>query len=309
MNASRNETMQTSFRDRLYAAGLLFPSGVDGLVGRSGAFEAIFTGLEAAITRAGIADKPEVMRFPPAMPQKVFERSGYMKNFPHLAGIVHCFCGDDRDHHALLEKMARGEDWLDKREPAGIVLTPAACYPVYPVLAQRGALQPGGHLVDVQSFCFRHEPSLEPTRMQFFRQREYVRIGTQDEVLAFRADWMERGQALVDSLALPCKVDVANDPFFGRAGKLMAESQRVQNLKFELLIPINDGAEPTACVSFNYHQTYFGDTWNIVNADGTTAHTACCGFGMERLVLAMLRHHGLDPALWPSGVRDILDLR
>lgn len=298
--------MQTSFRDRLYAAGLVFPLGVDGLVGHNGTFEAILAGLEAAITRAGAADKPEVMRFPPGMSQKTFERSGYMKNFPQLAGIVHCFCGDDRDHQALLGKLATGEDWLDKQEPTGIVLTPAACYPVYPVVAQRGALQPGGHLVDVQSYCFRHEPSLEPTRMQLFRMREYVRIGTQDEVLAFRADWMARGQAFVDSLQLPCEVDVANDPFFGRAGKLMAESQRVQNLKFELLIPVNDDAGSTACLSFNYHQTYFGDTWNMVNADGTAAQTACCGFGMERLTLAMLRHHGLDPAQWPAGVRKTL---
>jgi seryl-tRNA synthetase len=298
--------MQTTFRSQLYAAGLLFPTGVDGLVGRNGVFEAIFTGLETAITRAGLVDRPEVMRFPPAMAQQTFERSGYMKNFPHFAGTVHCFCGDDKAHHQLLGKMAKGEDWMDRQAPADIVLTPAACYQVYPIVAQRGTLNPGGHLVDVQSYCFRHEPSLEPTRMQLFRMREYVRIGTEEEVLAFRADWIERGQAFVDSLQLPYEVDVANDPFFGRAGKLMADSQRMQNLKFELLIPVNDGAGPTACLSFNYHQTYFGDTWGMTNADGTVAQTACCAFGMERLVLAMLRHHGFDPALWPAPVKQTL---
>jgi seryl-tRNA synthetase len=83
---------------------------------------------------------------------------------------------------------------MDKQAPADIVLTPAACYQVYPIVAQRGTLNPGGHLVDVQSYCFRHEPSLEPTRMQLFRMREYVRIGTEEEVLAFRADWIERGR-------------------------------------------------------------------------------------------------------------------
>lgn len=298
--------MQTTFRSQLYAAGLLFPTGVDGLVGRNGVFEAIFTGLETAITRAGLIDKPEVMRFPPAMAQQTFERSGYMKNFPHFAGTVHCFCGDDKAHHQLLGKMAKGEDWMDKQAPADIVLTPAACYQVYPIVAQRGTLNPGGHLVDVQSYCFRHEPSLEPTRMQLFRMREYVRIGTEEEVLAFRADWIERGQAFVDALQLPYEVDVANDPFFGRAGKLMADSQRMQNLKFELLIPVNDGAGPTACLSFNYHQTYFGDTWGMTNADGTVAQTACCAFGMERLVLAMLRHHGFDPSQWPAAVKQTL---
>ena len=38
------------------------------------------------------------------------------------------------------------------------------------------------------------------------------------------------------------------------------------------------------------------------------AQTACCAFGMERLVLALLRHHGFDPAEWPAGVRAALEL-
>ena len=77
--------MQTSFRSRLIAEGILFPTGIDGLWGRNGTFERVFDGLEHAITQAGLADKPEVMRFPPAMAQKTFEKSGYMKNFPHFA--------------------------------------------------------------------------------------------------------------------------------------------------------------------------------------------------------------------------------
>ena len=300
--------LQTSFRTRLIDAGILFPTGIDGLWGRNGTFEAIFDGLERAITAAGLKDRPEVMRFPPAMAQKTFEKSGYMKNFPHFAGTVHCFCGDDRAHHKLLDQMEKGEDWMGAQQPADLVLTPAACYSVYPIVAARGPLKEGGHLVDVASYCFRHEPSLEPTRLQLFRMREYVRIGTPDEVLAFRQDWMERGQAFARSLELPFEVDVANDPFFGRAGKLLADNQRMQNLKFELNVPVNSEDKPTACLSFNYHMTYFGDTWGIRTADGGVAQTACCAFGMERLVLALLRHHGFDPAEWPAGVRAALEL-
>jgi len=300
--------MQTSFRQRLIAEGILFPTGVDGLFGRDGRFEAVFDGIDRAITAAGLGDGAEVMRFPPAMAQQTFEKSGYMKNFPHFAGTVHCFCGDDRAHHQLMAQMARGEDWMGDQQPADLVLTPAACYAVYPIVAQRGTLGDDGHLVDVSSYCFRHEPSLEPTRMQLFRMREYVRIGTPAQVLAFREDWMRRGQAFATALGLPFEVDVANDPFFGRVGKLMADNQREQALKFELLVPVNDGLGPTACLSFNYHMTYFGDTWDIRTADGAPAQTACVAFGMERLVLAMLKHHGLDPARWPLSVRETLAL-
>ena len=142
--------------------------------------------------------------------------------------------------------------------------------------------------------------------MQMFRQREYVRIGSPEQVVAFRRHWMEKAPQLVAMLGLPYEVDVANDPFFGRAARMLKASQRDQELKFELLIPINEGSKPTACISFNYHQDHFGRGWDIEQADGTVAHTACVGFGMERLTLALFRHHGLDVEGWPRPVRDAL---
>jgi seryl-tRNA synthetase len=294
------------FLDQLIGHGLLIPSGIDGLYGRSGAFESVVDGLEAAITRAGRGDGAEVMRFPPGLNRVQFERSDYMKTFPHFAGTVHCFCGGEPEHREILRCIETGEDWTGQQQASDIVLTPAACYPVYPVIAARGALPEAGALVDVMSYCFRHEPSLEPTRLQMFRMREYVFIGSPDQVLAFRAGWLERGQAMVRGLALPHEIDVANDPFFGRAGKVMANSQRELALKFELLVPVNSREAPTACLSFNYHLDHFGRVWDIKLPDGGVAHTACVGFGLERLTMALLRHHGLDIAAWPDAVRATL---
>jgi hypothetical protein len=36
------------------------------------------------------------------------------------------------------------------------------------------------------------------------------------------------------------------------------------------------------------------------------AHTACLGFGLERITLALLRTHGLDVSTWPAAVREEL---
>ena len=63
------------------------------------------------------------------------------------------------------------------------------------------------------------------------------------------------------------------------------------------------GEEPTAVASFNYHQDHFASIYGLTLADGAGAHTACLGFGQERIVLALLRTHGLDPATWPAEVR------
>ena len=47
-------------------------------------------------------------------------------------------------------------------------------------------------------------------------------------------------------------------------------------------------------------------TFGIRLADGGVAHTACLGFGEERIVLALLRAHGLDTDDWPADVRERL---
>ena len=295
-----------TYLEALLAAGLLIETGVQGLYGRSAVFEGIADGLNAAITRIGADQQAEVLRFPPAIGQTDFETSEYLKSFPQLAGTVHSFCGDERGHRRLLARLEDKQDWTDQQAPTGVVLTPAACYPIYPIIAKRGLLPEGGKVVDVLSYCYRHEPSLEPTRMQLFRQREYVCLGSPERIVAFRELWMERGQKLGRDLQLPLEVDIANDPFFGRGGKIVADSQREQKLKFELLIPINDGASPTACMSFNYHMDHFGALWHIGQADGHIAHTGCVGFGIERLVLALLKHDGLDPDRWPQAVRETL---
>ncbi|WP_245408441.1 amino acid--[acyl-carrier-protein] ligase [Zhengella mangrovi] len=298
--------MQTSLLDRLLTAGHLIETGVDGLYGRSGAFEDVIARFEGLVDRYGGGENAEAIRFPPGMNRQYFEKSGYMKSFPQLAGTVHAFCGCDLDHMSLLKCMDEGEDWTGQQQATDIVLTPAACYPLYPTIAKRGPLPMAGGLYDLQSYCFRHEPSTDPARQQLFRMREYVRMGTEHDVTEFRQLWMDRGLAIMDEVGLDVEIDVANDPFFGRAGKLMANNQRDQNLKFELLIPVTSTVNKTACMSFNYHQDAFGTKWGLTLEDGSTAHTACVGFGLERIALALFAKHGLETAEWPQDVRKAL---
>ena len=295
-----------AYMRELVREGLLIPSGVPGVVGRGGAFEDVLQRFDAFVTRAGAAEHATVMRFPSIIPRAHFERSGYLKSFPQLIGTVATFGGTEHDHQELLRMLDRGEDWSRALVPTDVVLTPAACYPVYPLFAGR-VVPDEGELIDVLTPCFRHEPSNDPARMQMFRQREYVRIGSPAAVRAHRDLWLERGQQMLRDLELPVQADVANDPFFGRAGRMLATNQRDQALKFELLVPICSTEKPTACVSCNYHEDHFGHAFSISLADGTSAHTACVGFGLERITLALFKWHGFDVGAWPAGVRAVLE--
>jgi seryl-tRNA synthetase len=189
-----------------------------------------------------------------------------------------------------------------------LVLSPAACYPVYPIAAARGQLPAAGWQFDIEADVFRHEPSKSLDRLQSFRMREFVKIGSPDQIVEYRERWLARAPQIAADLSLPYTLDVANDPFFGRVGQIMAVSQRQQALKFEMLIPYYAKATPTACMSFNYHREHFGVVWNMRDERGEPAHTSCVAFGIDRLAVAMFANHGVDLDRWPTMTRQALQL-
>jgi seryl-tRNA synthetase len=286
---------------------LFRPMGIDGVYGRTGRYEDVVEKLAALISRYRDADA-EVLRFPPVVSRAMVEKSGYLKSFPHLLGCVCNLEGDERAIGAAVDRFVAGEDWTGALKTADLVLSPAACYPVYPLAAARGVLPAEGLLFDVACDCFRREPSRDIDRFQSFRMREYVQIGSPEQVQAFRQEWMTRAPAIAEALGLVYRVEAASDPFFGRGGVLVGKAQAQQELKFELVIPVRSAEKPTACMSFNYHRDHFGQTWGIKNQAGETAHTACVAFGMDRLAVALFATHGANPAEWPASVRHALSL-
>jgi seryl-tRNA synthetase len=295
--------------DRLerLAETLFHPTGVDGVYGRTGAYESVVEAL-AALISAHRPDGAEVMRFPPVMSRKHLERHGYLKSFPHLLGCVSCLSGSEREIRGVVDRFEQGEPWTESLGAADLVLSPAACYPVYPIVAARGAVPAGGLTFDVASDCFRREPSRDIDRLQSFRMREFVRIGAPEQIQSFRGEWIERAKALADGLGLPYRVELASDPFFGRGAQIVAISQMQQELKFELLVPVRSEEQPTACMSFNYHREHFGETWDIRMPDGASAHTGCVAFGMDRLAVALFATHGAQLEAWPAPAREVLKL-
>jgi seryl-tRNA synthetase len=300
---------QAEFLEDLLGAGLLIESGVAGVYGRGAEFERVRAAVDARVSEAGAEDGAERLAFPPLLPRRRIEEIGYLKSFPHLAGSVFAFEGGEEEATVQEERASRHEDWSEFQAATDLMLTPAACYPVYPAVASRGPLAAGGVTIDAGgSYVFRHEPSGDPARLQVFHQREMVRIGEPETVAAWRERWRDRSLELLRALGLEAAFDVASDPFFGRSGRLLARSQRSQELKFEVLVPIA-GPEPTAVASFNYHQDHFTATYGIEMEGGGEAHTACLGFGLERIAMALLKEHGLAPDGWPPEVLAELRLR
>ena len=296
--------MTSDFRSELLRTGLLVDTGVDGLYGRSATFEKVVRGIDDLITAAGADQHASVLHFPALVPRLLLERSGYLRSFPDLLGSVNVFVGDDNLHAQLLERLERGENWAELLEPSDMALCSAACQPLYPTCS--GRLPDGGRRFEIFGHCFRYEPSLDPARMQAFRQHEFVYLGDPDRAVAHRDVWLERFVDLLSGLGLAIDTVIANDPFFGRTGRMLALNQRSETLKYEIVCVIEPDDEPKAISSSNYHLDHFGTVFGIESANGDVAHTACSGFGVERVTLALLSTHGLDPDTWPPGIRSRL---
>jgi seryl-tRNA synthetase len=307
MSIAVRASLNADDRETAILESLLWPMGVDGVYARTRLYEDVIDGLQWLFTRHR-ALEAEVFRFPPVMSRRQLETSGYLNSFPQLLGCVCCLHGNEKDILSVVDRAKKGGDWTSEATSADLVLSPAACYPVYPIAAARGAVPASGYVFDVAADCFRHEPSLHLDRLQSFRMREYVRVGTPDQIVEFHRDWIGRAKGIADELRMPHKIDFASDPFFGRTGKLLAVNQIEQALKYELLIPVRSDEQPTACMSFNYHRDHFGKTWGIVSEDGKTAHTGCVAFGLDRLAVALFMTHGLKISAWPRTVREALDL-
>ena len=224
-----------------------------------------------------------------------------MEGVPDARPVLGGVCCLDRH-------VADGQPWSAAAATSDLVVTPAACYPVYPLVAARGEVPAAGLLFDVAADCFRREPSRQLDRLQSFRMREFVCIGSAEQASAFRACWLARAEELAGRLGLNWRIDKASDPFFGRTGKLLAMSQVEQSLKYELLVPVYSQERPTACMSFNYHLDHFGETRQLRTTGGALAHTACVAFGIDRLALALFVTHGADCANWPRDARAALQL-
>jgi seryl-tRNA synthetase len=299
------DTARADFQAQLVDAGLLVPSSIDGLYGRSGEFEDVIELIDTRVRAAGQAAHGKSLRrfrFPPVFPRESFEKTDYIASFPNLTGAINTFGGDNKAHASLLADRSEGKDWDHHLESAGTMLVSAACHPSYSMLT--GTLPDGGVTMDIYGYCFRHEPAIDPARMQAFRMHEFVQVGTPDQAVSHRESWIERGMSVLTDLGLDATPVIANDPFFGRAGRMLAANQRNENLKTELVVRLyGDLDEGTAVVSCNCHRDHFGHTFGISTPDGEEAHSACVGFGMERIALALFRTHGLDTGKWPASLR------
>lgn len=288
--------------DQLEAPDGPVPTDVPGVYLFAGSFENVILALRRGIAQLA-ADEPfQRLAIPPVISRRTIERAGYVKTFPQLLGTVHSYTGDSKQWAALAPLVEQDGAWHAEQRISDLVLLPAACYPVYAMLADRKLTGPARFAVAAN--CFRQEATSEVGRLRSFRMAELVTVATEEHCVRWRDHWLERVGDWLSDLGLQVSIEVADDPFFGPGRKLFQAAQRAQELKFELKVAVSPD-KVQAVASANYHKDHFGDTFGFC-VDGEVGHTACMAFGMERLTLALINAHGPRLECWPAGVRSLL---
>jgi seryl-tRNA synthetase len=234
-------------------------------------------------------------RHPASLPARVLQRVDYLRSFPQQATFpvrldpaeanLDAFVGGD-----IVD--GSGEVALTRLAGADDVLTPAACYHVYP--AHEGERLASPLYVTTRNTCFRQETSYVPLRrMRSFTMREIICIATETETARFVAsaqDVIGRFAAVID---VPVAWQAATDCFF--------RPERNPKYLFQRLEPVKREATyggDLAIASVNLHHDHFGAVFGLTR-HGVPATTACAAFGLERWLWAIVDRHGADPSSWP----------
>ncbi|SEF67953.1 hypothetical protein SAMN05216223_101702 [Actinacidiphila yanglinensis] len=307
--------------ERLRELGAVHEMG-PGAVATGRLFSEVLDALDAGVLAlATDAFGAEEFRYPALISTAALHKGGYLTSFPQFAMTASCVSSDLDVYRAFVDGMAAAAEPSagappseDADSPAAVIdrysrhsgycLPPTMCFHTYLQLAGR-PLPAGGAVVTSRGKSFRFESrysrSLE--RLWDFTIREIVFLGDTDTVARRRADFLTAACGYVGELGLAGWVEPASDPFFAAPTvprRLLA--QRLTAAKYELRLPVDDGRS-VAAASFNVHGTTFGESYRITLPNGTTAGTACVGFGLERLAFAFFCRHGTDPTGWPAALR------
>jgi seryl-tRNA synthetase len=282
----------------LRASGSLWEAG-PGLVGLRGPVTDLLREIESELEALARVETESEWRTPAGVSFETLERAQYFASFPQWLTAASHLSGDENLLGGIASSPTPGVAARNALGAAETVLPPAVCYHTYAALA--GSVLDGPLLMSAAGTCWRHEgdrlAALE--RGWAFTMREIVCLGAERDVRGL----LDRGVSLAESLAyklgLNVKLGVASDPFFAPTSRGRAALQRIKGLKHELALQFPDGRS-LAIASFNDHERFFGEAFDITLPSGDHAASSCVAFGIERWLLAVLATHGTSPSGWPT---------
>ena len=246
-------------------------------------------------------------QFPSLIGADALDACKYIRSFPHSLTLASHL----REDLESIREFAESARWdgsglqcpRESLSPAECLLAPSVCFHWYAWLRESRLPEPRS--ITAVGKCFRYESGNLKTleRLWDFTMREIIFVGPRQFVLDQRQKAIDETVALLDEWGLAYEIASATDPFFIEDYSSQTMFQSAFDLKYEVQALLPYKQDTLAVGSFNYHQDFFGRSFNISGESEEALHTSCVGFGLERLALAFFAQHGLETGCWPDEVR------
>jgi len=258
----------------------------------------------AVLKRFAPVFRPREEDYPNVIPVASLWQANHLSGFPeHLHFVSHLESDvdvlDQFASRARASEVASVEPNETRLAAARLAHNPSTCYHCY---ARRQGQDIGSADIAVTAItkCHRYEAinHREPGRLLEFSMREVIFLGSPDFARETRQRSLDLVEALVRDWQMFGRLVTANDPFFSSdfANKATHQHRLAMKYEYKALLPPH---RPISVLSSNLHGPTFSKAFSI-SQSGRPINTGCIGFGLERMALAIIAQHGLDPAGWPA---------
>lgn len=310
--AREDEMEQVKF---VHNSSLMFPTKIyQGLIERGdiipteagyyalgGRFYQLLKILDAKILAFTKTQKAEEVDYPITISLETLNKSHFFDRTPQFANFISTIKEDLCNISSLSKKVKTSQD--DDSFKAHLnspkhMCRSAVCLNAYPTFQGRTLSKPVS--LTTIGKVFRNESKqvegLE--RMYEFTVRDTIYFGPSAWVEEKLEECFTWYKDLIVLLDLQASIEVASDPFFVDNIKTLQFFQKAEQSKSEIRFFIPDSKKAISVGSLNNHGSHFSKSHEIKLENGEFATTACTGFGLERLLFAILSQHGINEEFW-----------
>ena len=170
--------------------------------------------------------------------------------------------------------------------------SPTVCYHMYSYYADDFVDGNKTHILTGKCSRFEEGELNDLTRLINFTGQEIVHIGSHDYVENCFAKSVEYVRMIFKYLNLDYKFENATDPFFGASAKAKRRVQRMGGTKIEYKLYFPNEKKYLPVGSFNFIGKLYHNRFNIKNTQTEDVSSACWGWGLERLMYALISQKG-----------------
>ncbi|QHE59813.1 hypothetical protein FHE72_01215 [Rossellomorea vietnamensis] len=219
-------------------------------------------------------------QYPGLLSEEVMNKSSYNHNFPQNIGMIF----DIPHDYYNIEAYRESKD-SNYAEYSGVYMQPCICYHCYDEWRNNIA----NKVITAKGACYRHEVPWKKNkfRKNEFQMREIVFIGTKNEVLTLREQFIQEVWSLFNTLGLKGKVVTANDPFFFNDNFKKGMYQKLTNSKYELLYKSKEHSY-ISIASFNFCDDVVCKSYGLMNLNHEYYYSGCVAFGLDRWLVSIM---------------------